>query len=209
MVITLIGYRGSGKSTVAAALARTLNWSWIDADVELERRAGRTIRDIFDAEGEAGFRRRESALLAELLAGEKLVLAAGGGAVLDPDTRQRMQRAGPVVWLDAPVETLRRRILQDATTASRRPALTASGTTGEIEQVLARRRPLYQQTATLRIDTDQKDVGHIVDEIVAALKPLLPDEGSPADRQPPAPHGDGTAADEPAAGGTAAEEDAP
>ncbi|HEY2253705.1 MAG TPA: shikimate kinase, partial [Planctomycetaceae bacterium] len=82
MVITLIGYRGSGKTTVAQSLAARLGWSWIDADAVIEDAAGCTIKEIFAAEGESGFRDRERRALAELLTRDKLVLAAGGGAIL-------------------------------------------------------------------------------------------------------------------------------
>ena len=87
MVITLIGYRGTGKSTLASPLAQRLGWDWIDADVELERRAGRSIQSIFATDGEPEFRRLERELLAELLLRDRLVIAAGGGAVNPPRMR--------------------------------------------------------------------------------------------------------------------------
>jgi len=173
MVITLIGYRGSGKSTVAPPLADRLGYVWADADAEIERIAGRTIREIFIAEHEAGFRRREREALAQLLALDRLVLAAGGGAILDPDTRARMRAAGPVVWLKAPVATLADRIAADPATAVRRPSL-AGGGVAEIERLLAEREPLYRETATLEIDTDGHSALQIVDKIVRLLQPALP-----------------------------------
>src|SRR5262249_52480143 len=91
MVITLVGYRGSGKTTVAPALADRLGWEWADADAILEQAAGASIREIFAAEGEAGFRRRERETLIGLFARDRLVLAAGGGAVLDSDTRRDLK----------------------------------------------------------------------------------------------------------------------
>src|SRR6185369_11029470 len=151
MVITLIGYRGSGKSTVAAPLAERLGWSWIDADAVIEQRAGCSIREIFAAEGEPGFRRRERDVLSELLRGDKLVIAAGGGAILSAETRADMRAAGPVVWLRASVETLAARIAGDATTAERRPNL-VSGGVQEICDLLAFREPLYRECATIVID---------------------------------------------------------
>ena len=96
MIVTLIGYRGTGKTSVAPPLAARLGFDVIDADAEIERRAGRTIRAIFADEGEAGFRARERDVMAEYLAKSRLVIAAGGGAVLNADTRTAMQQARPV-----------------------------------------------------------------------------------------------------------------
>ena len=170
MVITLIGYRGSGKSTVAAPLAERLGWTWVDADAVLEERAGCTIRDIFAAEGEPGFRKRERNVISELLRRDRLVIAAGGGAVLNPDTRKEMRAAGPVVWLKASVAVLQSRIAADATSAARRPNLTTGGV-NEIETLLAAREPLYRECATITIETDGLAAGEIVGKIVEAIKP--------------------------------------
>ena len=172
MVITLIGYRGSGKSTVAAPLAERLGWSWTDADAVIEQRAGCSIREIFAAEGEPGFRRRERDVLSELLRGDKLVIAAGGGAILNADTRADMRAAGPVVWLRASVETLASRIAGDTTTAERRPSL-ASGGVQEIRDLLAFREPLYAECATVVIDTEGLSPEKIVERIVKNASPPL------------------------------------
>ncbi|MBW3541113.1 MAG: shikimate kinase [Planctomycetes bacterium] len=176
MVVTLIGYRGSGKSSVAGPLAERLGWSWVDADVEIERRGGLSIRQIFDAEGEAGFRRRERAVLAELLAGHRLVIAAGGGAVLDAETRPNMRRAGPVVWLKARPETLIERIEADTSTSERRPNLTSAGGLAEIEKLLAIREPFYRETASVLVDTEGRSVESLVEEIAAAVRRHLEQE---------------------------------
>jgi shikimate kinase len=165
MVITLIGYRGSGKSTVARPLAERLGWNWVDADTVIEQTAGRTIKEIFAAEGEAGFRERECQVMADLLARQDLVIAAGGGAILNPETRRLVQLAGPVVWLQASLETLHARIRKDVTTAERRPNLTNQGGLAEIAQVLAVREPLYRECASLSIDTDTTTIPDIVEQI--------------------------------------------
>ncbi len=169
MVITLIGYRGSGKTTVARPLAERLGWNWVDADTEIERTAGRTIREIFAQQGEPAFRELERQVMAELLGRDRLVIAAGGGAILNPETRARVRQAGPVIWLQASLQTLQSRIQQDATTAERRPNLTNAGGLTEIAQVLAIREPLYRECATLTIDTDVTPIPDLVDQILAHL----------------------------------------
>jgi shikimate kinase len=168
MVITLIGYRGSGKSTVARALAEQLGWSWIDADAEIEQAAGRTIREIFAAEGEPGFRRREREVLTGLLSRDRLIVAAGGGAILNPDTRHDMQAAGPVIWLQASVPVLAKRIDDDPTTAERRPNL-AGGGTEEIARLLAEREPLYRDCASHSVYTDNLSATEIAGRIAVAV----------------------------------------
>lgn len=169
MVITLIGYRGVGKSTVAPLLASRLGWNWTDADVEIERRAGRTIAEIFAEEGEPGFRSRESGVLADLLHQDRLVIASGGGVILDPLNRHAIRSAGPAVWLTASLDSICSRLLTDVITASRRPSLTDTDPRTEIETLLARRTPFYTETATVTVDTEGQTPAGIVDEIVLKL----------------------------------------
>ena len=169
MVITLIGYRGSGKTTVARPLAERLGWNWVDADTVIEQTAGRTIREIFADQGEPAFRELERQVMAELLGRDRLVIAAGGGAILNPETRTRVLQAGPVIWLQASLSTLQARIQQDVTTAERRPNLTNTGGAAEIAQVLAVREPLYRECATLTLDTDTTPIPDLVDQILAHL----------------------------------------
>jgi shikimate kinase len=168
MVVTLIGYRGTGKTSVAGPLAARLGFQSVDADAEIERRAGRTIREIFADEGEPGFRARERDVMSECLAQDRLVIAAGGGAVLDADTRARIGTAGPAVWLRATVETIERQVAADATTRDRRPNLTIGGRR-EIEELLALREPIYRQCATLTVDIDGRPIAAIVEEILTGL----------------------------------------
>ncbi|TWT33680.1 Shikimate kinase 2 [Posidoniimonas corsicana] len=148
----LIGYRGAGKSTVARLVAERLGWSWVDADDELEREAGRSIAQIFAESGEPAFRDLEEQVVARLCDAERTVVALGGGAVLREATRQRLAAAGPVAWLTAPADVLAARLAGDASTGDRRPSLTGAGVTQEIEQVLAARTPIYQACATFTVD---------------------------------------------------------
>jgi shikimate kinase len=163
-VIFLVGYRGTGKTTVARLLAHRLGWSWVDADDLLERRAGVTIRQVFEAEGEAGFRRRESAVLEELCGLSKHVIATGGGVVLTAANRQRLKAAGRVVWLTADAQTIRRRLENDRTTAERRPALTVGGL-AEIKELLRAREPHYRAVAHFSVDTSARPPEQVADAI--------------------------------------------
>jgi shikimate kinase len=167
--IALIGYRGTGKTTVAQVLARQLGWDWIDSDVEIELQAGKSIAAIFADDGEPAFRDLEAAAVVELCSRERTILALGGGVILREVNRQRLKSCQAVVWLKASVDTLADRIFGDPTTAGRRPNLTNHGGRNEIEQVLAQREPIYRGCATLEVDTDSKEPAEIADEILAAI----------------------------------------
>ncbi len=163
--IFLVGYRGTGKTTVARLLARKLGWQCIDADALLEERHGRSIRQIFADDGEAAFRNLEAAILAELCRTEKQVVASGGGAVLRPENRAALKNSGLVVWLTADAQTLWSRMQNDPTTAERRPDL-ISGGIGEIEELLRTRQPWYAECAQLIVDTAKKTPEQVCAEIL-------------------------------------------
>ncbi len=169
MNIVLIGYRATGKSTLARLLAQRLGWEWIDGDVEVERRAGKAIARIFAEDGEPAFRDLEAQVTCELCRRDRLVLAAGGGAPLRPETRQAMRVGGKVVWLVARPETILDRMSADPTTPGRRPSLTGRGQLEEIVHLLAVREPIYRQTADLVVDTDGRAPEALADEILARL----------------------------------------
>lgn len=158
----LIGYRGSGKTTVGDILGSRLGRPFVDADVVLEADVGMTIREIFATEGEAGFRDRETATLRKLIAGAEAVIATGGGVILRPENRDLLRSSGFVVWLTAEPELLWQRIQFDPTTGDRRPNLTATGGLDEVQAVLANREPLYRETAHLLVDASRSP------ELVAA-----------------------------------------
>jgi shikimate kinase len=170
MNIVLIGNRGTGKSTLGRLIASQLGMLFMDADEELERRAGQTIRDIFASGGEAAFRDLEAALLVDLIAGDQRVLALGGGAVLRPENRALIRQAkNCVIWLQADANTLDRRISADTSTSQRRPNLTASGGLAEIERLLEVREPLYRECAQFAVDTEGKTAEQIAAEVVSLL----------------------------------------
>lgn len=169
--IFLVGYRGTGKNTIARFLAERLGWNWVDADTLLEERARKTIRQIFAEEGEAAFRERESNLLEELCRRERYVIATGGGIVLRDVNRRRLKAEGICVWLIADAATIWQRIESDVTTAERRPALTVGGR-AEIEQLLAAREPHYRKCADLIVDTVNRAPEAITGEVVDKLAEL-------------------------------------
>jgi shikimate kinase len=172
-LVTLIGYRATGKTTLAKLLAERLGWDWIDADVEIEHRAGKSIAKIFAEEGEPAFRDLEARVIADLCQREHLVLAAGGGAPLRLESRQAMRQAGQVVWLMARPETIWARMSGDATTASRRPSLTGQNPWDEIVQLLQVREPIYRETAHFAIDTEGKSPTELTAEILTQLADVV------------------------------------
>jgi shikimate kinase len=167
-LLFLIGTRGSGKSTVARLVAEQMEWAWLDADDELEKRHGQSIRAIFSTEGEASFRDKEETILAELCRLRRHVLATGGGVVLRESNRQRLRESGRVVWLAADLETLWQRMQADDTTAQRRPPLTVGGRE-EIAEILRVREPLYRSCADLIVETAGRAPAEIAAEIVRWL----------------------------------------
>ncbi|HWB14251.1 MAG TPA: shikimate kinase [Pirellulales bacterium] len=176
MNVVLIGYRGTGKSTVARQLGLEIGWDWVDADVEVELRAGKSIAAIFSDEGEGAFRDLESEVLGSLVARDRTVIAAGGGVVLREANRQQLAGCGHVVWLRASPSAILRRIAACATTAGRRPNLTTSGGEAEVVRLLAERTPLYHECADLEIDTEDKSPAEIAGEIIRQLHLSLPKE---------------------------------
>jgi shikimate kinase len=168
-IVTLIGYRGCGKTTVGRQLAQRLGWEFIDTDDEVEKRAGRTIREIFETDGETAFRKIETQVVEEALAGRWRVISAGGGAVLAHRNRKSLRNTGTCIWLTAPPEQLQERISADERSESQRPSLTSRPGLTEIEAVLQNRLPVYEATADHVIST----AGRSIDEVVEAILEYL------------------------------------
>jgi len=163
--VFLVGPMGSGKSAVGRQLAGRLGLEFRDSDTEVEARTGVDIPYIFDREGEAGFRVREREVLDELTQLPQLVLATGGGAVLDHDNRARLRSRGCVVYLRTSVNQQLARTRRSAN----RPLLNTPDPRGTLERLMQVRSPLYEQTADLTVDTDGRRVRSVVDEIERAL----------------------------------------
>ena len=149
----LIGYRATGKSTVGRLVAKSLNRDFVDADIELEASAGKTIAEIFAESGESVFRDLETATIANLVLANNSIIALGGGAVLREENRQMISNAGLCVWLTASPECIEHRVSADPLTGQRRPNLTTSGGIQEIREILEQREPIYRECAELELDT--------------------------------------------------------
>ncbi len=168
MNVFLIGPMGAGKSTIGKMLAKALGRDFCDSDKEIERRTGVSIPMIFDYEGEAGFRRRESEVLARLAEQEAAVIATGGGAVILAENRELMQRRGFVVYLKCSVEKQVERTHKD----TNRPLLQTDDPRQRLRDLFAQRDPLYSEIADLVVDTGALSGQSAVKRIVAALQRL-------------------------------------
>ena len=166
--VFLVGPMGAGKSTIGRRLARSLNREFVDTDHELELRTGVSISTIFDIEGEAGFRRRESELIDELSKCAGLVLATGGGVVLAADNRKRLAARGLVVYLTAPVEVLFERTRKDGS----RPLLQTEDPEQKLRTIMEEREPLYREIADIEIDTDEMNMQQTIKQVKSQIAGL-------------------------------------
>ena len=163
--IFLTGPMGSGKSTIGRQLAKQLAMPFHDSDHEIERRTGVDIPLIFELEGETGFRKRESGVIDDLTRLPDIVLATGGGAILDPENRERLGDRGTVIYLHTSVDQQLSRTAHDR----KRPLLQTPDPRTTLEELLAIRDPLYREIADLVIETDGMRVRDVVREIVRKL----------------------------------------
>lgn len=164
--VFLIGPMGAGKSTIGRHLAELLGKQFVDADQELEQHTGVSIALIFEIEGEAGFRKRESALLDELTRRQNIVLATGGGAILWEENRALLRARGTVVYLDADIDTLAERTRRDRN----RPLLQTENRRARLAEIMHEREPLYRQQADVIIPTSRRSPATVARRIAAALQ---------------------------------------
>jgi len=199
--IVLIGPRAVGKSTVGRILSDRLGWPFLDTDSLVADRAALTIREIFEREGEAGFRRREREAALDVLQGEHAVIALGAGAVMDADIQQALQPARDeapdarlgrgidldaddaslVVWLQASPDVLFVRMQSDPDTRNARPPLTSLPAEDELRHLLAARQPVYERPSTMRIDASALTPAEVADRILSDV------HSAAADRPPAMP----------------------
>ena len=163
--LILVGMMGPGKTTVARLPARRLRRSVFDSDVEIERRCGVRIPVIFDIEGEAGFRTRETQVIAELCALDNAVIATGGGAVLSEENRRRIAARGIVIYLHARPAHLWQRLHHDRN----RPLLAVPEPQKKLEDLYAQRDSLYREVADLVVDTGKQSVQTLAKDLLARL----------------------------------------
>jgi shikimate kinase len=164
--VYLIGPMGSGKTAVGRRLAALLGLQFFDSDAEIEKRTGVDIRYIFEKEGEARFRARERDVIAELTALEDVVVATGGGVILDAVNRERLAKTGTVVYLETTIDTLVRR----TKAAKTRPLLMNDDPRAVLERMMLVRRPLYENAADLRIETTGRQVRAVAADIQQRLQ---------------------------------------
>lgn len=157
---------GAGKTTIGRQLARQLQMAFYDSDRAIEERTGADIPLIFELEGEAGFRKREQAMIDELSRQDNIVMATGGGAVLNPENRRHLSGRGQVVYLASDLKTLIKRTSKD----KNRPLLHGDESPSTVlQRLMEQRDPLYRETADVVIDTSRSSIRHVIKAIIDAL----------------------------------------
>lgn len=164
--VVLVGMMGAGKSAVGRRLAAQLGLPFVDADAEIEKAAGCSIADLFAEHGEAAFRDGERRVMARLLTGPACVLATGGGAFMDADTRAAIAASGVSVWLRAEVETLLARTARH----KERPLLNTEEDPRAVLQRLAGERAATYALADITIESDERPVEETTHAVIEALK---------------------------------------
>lgn len=174
--VFLVGLMGVGKSTIGRHLAELLHYRFYDSDHEIEHHAGAGIPLIFEIEGEAGFRKRESAVIDRLTRESNAVIATGGGAVLLPENRAMLRARGTVVYLQANLDTLYERTRRDR----HRPLLQTPDPRAKLAELLHAREPLYRELAMVVVGTDRRGPALVAREIVTKLDELKANEDAQA-----------------------------
>ncbi|MDR5858984.1 shikimate kinase AroK [Halomonas eurihalina] len=167
--LILVGPMGAGKSTIGRLLATELSREFLDSDHEIQSRCGADIPWIFDVEGEAGFRDRESQMLRELAEREQVVIATGGGAVLREGNRRVLRESGTVIYLYTTVNQQLRRTAKDRN----RPLLQRNDRRQVLEEMFALRDPLYRATADIIVRTDRRGPRAVVGDILRRVERLV------------------------------------
>lgn len=164
--IFLVGLMGSGKTTVGRALAKQLKKRFVDSDHEIEARTGVSISAIFEIEGEASFRQREAEVIRDLTAMDDIVLATGGGAILNPQNRRYLHERGTVIYLRASIGSILHRTRHDKS----RPLLRTADPRKKLEELESQREPLYREVAHFTIDTGRPNIQFLMQSILTKLE---------------------------------------
>jgi len=165
--IALIGFMGVGKTTVGEALAKKLSREFIELDAMIEQKAGRSISEIFRHDGEIAFRELEIAVAKEVSQRERVVIACGGGIVLNQINIDRLRQKSRIVYLTASPAIILKRVLNSA---EERPLLKTPDKNSEIRKLLKLREPFYERAADIKMDTSQLDIDSAVERIISELK---------------------------------------
>ncbi|VAW62629.1 Shikimate kinase I [hydrothermal vent metagenome] len=164
--IFLIGPMGAGKTTMGRQIAKRLNMDFEDSDHAIEMHTGVDIPLIFEKEGEAGFRKRERVIIDELTKKKQLVLATGGGAVLEKENRQCLQNRGLVIYLHSDIKHLLNRVAHD----KNRPLLQTDNPAATLKKIMEIREPLYRETADIIINTGQQSIRAVINVMLDKIK---------------------------------------
>ncbi len=170
MNLVLIGQRASGKTTVGRRLSGFLGKVFVDTDELIEACQGSSIAEIVRRHGWDYFRSVEKKVISEISGRDGLIIAAGGGAILEPENVQALKRNGFIIWLTAEVQILLQRMARDGHTIGQRPSLTGKGTLEELEEVIAQRKSFYEKVSEVRVDTSALDVDGVVSHLLSILR---------------------------------------
>ncbi len=162
----LVGMMGSGKSVTGKRLALFLNYSFVDLDEKLEKRAGKSINEIFEKDGEVFFREQETAVLNEVASGDRVVVATGGGCILRPGNLERMKATGQVCYLETSLECLWERVKNKKD----RPLLRGQDPRAKLEAIFSERRALYEKAADFQVPTDGQTAEAVAKKIMEVLE---------------------------------------
>ena len=168
--LALIGYRCTGKSSLAKILAQKWGWRAIDLDKVLQQRVRKDIADLVREQGWRTFRVLEAQLLCECSKHERVIVATGGGIVETAECRDMLKNDFYTVWLNADIHTIIHRMTKDANTATQRPPLTDKPPEEEVRSLLEQRRPWYRECSNLKIPTDQVSLSRLAAEIEKAVR---------------------------------------
>ncbi|AUZ05623.1 shikimate kinase AroK [Vitreoscilla stercoraria] len=164
--LIFIGLMGAGKTTIGKCLAQRLGWQFYDSDQEIVKRSGVPISTIFELEGEASFREREHAVIQDLSAMKRCVIATGGGAILQAANRELLQASGTVIYLSTSIDCILKRTSQDKS----RPLLQVENPREQLEKLFQLRDPLYHEIADVIIETHTQPISAVVSQLIQQLK---------------------------------------